>query len=225
MKSPSLREIVLFATSIFLAFFLFVKGCRDQKEVDELVNRISNYKDSAQFYKLKVNGSPVDVAFNQSLVLQTQNQLEAVLAKNDTLVKLISKFKKIASTTIINQYTTINGDTIKLKGDSIPCSFKPFQVRRDSAYYHFMGTIAPNYFSIDSLSIPNRQNIVIGEKKLGFLRGTEKRVEIVNSNPLIHTDKIQNYVIQGKKKWHQTTAFKVGIGILAGGIGYRQLTR
>lgn len=224
MKSPAIREIVLFSGCIILAWFVFVKGCRSQKEIDELINNISNYKDTAQFYKLKVNGNSVDVAFNQSLALENKKQLEAVLAKNDTLLKLISKFKKIASTTIINQYTTINGDTIRLK-DSIPCNFKPFQVRRDSAYYHFLGTIAPNYFSIDSLTIPNKQSIVIGEKKLGFLRGTEKRVEIVNSNPLIRTDKIQNYVIQGKKKWYQTTAFKFGMGAIAGGLGFRQLTK
>lgn len=225
MRSPSLREIVLFAASIFLAFFLFIKGCRNQKEIDELVNNIANYKDSAQFYKIKVNGNPVDVAFNQSLILENKKQLQAVLAKNDTLLKLISKFKKIAGTTIINQYTSITADTIKLKGDSIPCNFKPFKVKRDSAYYHFVGTIAPSFFSIDSLRIPNKQSIVMGEKKLGFLKGTEKRVEIVNSNPLIHTDKIQSYVIQEKKKWYNTRAFNFSVGFVVGGVAYRKLTR
>lgn len=224
MRSPNIREIVLFSTCIFLSFFLFIKGCRNQKEIDTLINNIASYKDSAQFYKIKVNGNPVDVAFNQSLVLETKKQLEAVIAKNDTLLKLVSKFKKIASTTIINQYTTINGDTIRLQ-DSIPCDFKPFQVKRDSLYYHFTGTIAPGFFSIDSLIIPNKQSIVIGEKKLGFLKGTEKRVEIVNSNPLIRTDKIQNYVINPHKKWHQTTAFKFGLGLVAGSIGYWQLSK
>lgn len=222
-RSPSLFEIILFAIGLFGSFFCY-QGCHNKFEKDTLVKQISAYKDSAEFYKIKVNGNPVEVAFNQSLVIENKKQLQALLAKNDTLTKLISKFKKIAGTTIINQYTSISKDTIRLK-DSIPCSFKAFQVRRDSAYYHFLGTIGQGFFSIDSIIIPNTQSIVMGERKLGFLKGTEKRIEIVNSNPFIHTNKIQNYIIESKKKWYQSTAFKFGIGVLAGGAGYWKLTR
>lgn len=223
--SVNIREIILFGTSLFLAFFLFKGGCKDQKEKDDLVKSIVTYKDSIKFYKLIVNGNPMDIAYSQSLLLENKKQLEAVIAKNDTLAKIISKFRKVAETTIINQYTTIKGDTIRLKGDSIPYDFKSFHVNKDSAWYHFVGTIAPKFFSIDSLIIPNKQSIVVGDKKLGFLRGTEKRVEVLNSNPLIHVNKIENYVIQGPKRWYQTTAFKFGAGALAGAAGFWKLTR
>lgn len=222
-RSPSLFEIILFAIGLFGSFFCY-QGCHNQLEKDNLIRQISTYKDSAEFYKIKANGNPVEVAFNQSLVIENKKQLQALLAKNDTLTKLISKFKKVAGTTIINQYTTISKDTIRLK-DSIPCSFKAFQVKRDSAHYHFIGTIGQDFFSIDSLIIPNTQSIVMGDRKMGFLKGTEKRIEIVNSNPLIRTNKIENYVIQQRKKWYQSTAFKFGIGFLAGSVGYWQLTR
>lgn len=189
-----------------------------------MARAMAAYQDTAEHYKLKVNGNPVDIAFNKSLVLESKKQLQAVLAKNDTLMQLMKKFKNITGTTIINQYTTIKGDTIRMK-DSIPCDFKPFQVRRDSLYYRFLGTIGPTFFSIDSLVIPNTQSIVIGEKKLGFFKGTEKRLELINSNPLVYTNKIQNYLIQPRKRLYQKTGFQLAIGFIAGSVATWKLIR
>lgn len=197
-------EKIMGISIIAIIIIFFFRECSNQNDKNNLVNDISTYKDTAQFYSLKVNGIAVDVAYNKSLQLENKNQLESIIKKNDTLAKLISKFKAVSSTTIINNITNISGDTIKL-ADSIPCDFKPFQVRRDSIYYHFLGTISPKYFSIDSLTIPNKQSIVIGKKKLGFLKGTEERAEIINSNPLIKTTNIESYVINKKKK-------RLGIG-------------
>lgn len=190
---------------IIIGIIFFVRECENQDDKNNLVDEIANYKDSAQFYTLKVNGMEVDVAYNKSLQLENKEQLESLIKKNDTLTKLVSKFKDIKSTTIINNTTTIVGDTIKINGDSIPCDFKPIRVTRDSIHYYFVGTISPKFFSIDSLTIPNKQSIVIGKKKLGFLKGTEERVEILNSNPLIKTNTIENYVINKRKK-------RIGIG-------------
>lgn len=200
---------------LLIIFFFGFRECSHQKNENDLIENITNYKDSAQFYSLKVNGMAVDVAYNKSLQLENKDQLESILKKNDTLSKLISKFKAISSTTIINNITNISGDTIKLT-DSIPCYFKAFKIRRDSIHYHFVGTISPKFFAIDSIIIPNKQSMVIGKKKLGFLKGTEERIEIVNSNPLIKTTNIENYIISKPKKWFQTDAFKISASLLGG---------
>jgi len=194
-------------------FFIFWQGC-GQNKTDDLVDGIVNYKDSAEFYKLKVNGKDVEIAYNQSLVLENKNQLEALIKKNDTLAKLVKKFKDVKSTTIIKTVTQIQHDTIPV---NIPCDFSPVKVKRDSLFYHFVGTISPKYFSIDSITIPNKQSIVIGKKKLGFLKGAEERVEIINSNPLIKTTNIQSYVISKPKKFYETRIFAFSCGILGGG--------
>ena len=217
-------EKILGGVIIAIILFFGFREWQSRKNADDLINDIANYKDSAQFYSLKVNGMEVDVAFNKSLVLSNKDQLESIIKKNDTLAKLISKFKAISSTTIINNITNITGDTIKLT-DSIPCDFKAFKVRRDSIHYHFLGTISPKYFTIDSLTIPNKQSIVIGKKKLGFLKGTEERVEIVNSNPLIKTLNIESYVISKPKKWYNTDAFKISASLLGGYILATQTTK
>lgn len=202
-------EKILGGVIIALVLFFGFRECGNQTEKNNLVNDIANYKDTAQFYQIKVNGMEVDVAYNKSLALENKDQLASILKKNDTLSKLISKFKDIKSATIINNYTTINGDTIQLKGDSIPCDFKAFKVRRDSIHYKFVGTISKNFFSIDTLSIPNKLSLIIGTKKMGFLKRKEERAEIINSNPLVKITNIGNYVVVSKKK-------KFGIGVSVG---------
>jgi len=212
-----LKTRIMGVIIIFIMLFFGFRECQNRKNTDDLIADIANYKDSAQFYLLKLNGQEVEISYNKSLALENKEQLEALVKKNDTLAKLVSKFKDIKSTTIINNNTTIVGDTIKIKGDSIPCDFKPFHVRRDSAYYNFLGTIAKNYFTIDSLTIPNKQSIVIGEKKLGLFKGKELRAEIINSNPLVKVTNIESYVVSKPKKFYQTQAFAFGVGILGGG--------
>lgn len=224
-KSITVREIILFGTCLFLSYFLFIKGCTNQKDIDELIKNISNYKDSAQLYKLKVNGGLVDVSFNNSVILENERQLKILFAQNDTILKQLSKFKKATSTTVINQYTTIHNDTIPGKKDAEGSETLTFE--KYSEHYQLKASfpLGHNYFIIDTLVIPNTQSILIGEKKLGFLKGTEKRIEIINSNPLIKTNTIKNYVIQHRKKWYETRGFMLGAGILVGSVGLGQLKK
>jgi hypothetical protein len=184
------------------------EGC-NQIEKNGLVADISGYKDSAKYYTMKVHGLEVDVAYNKSLVFENDKQVKSYLSNmNDTIAKLVKKFKDIKSGTIINNYTTISGDTIKLKGDSIPCDFKAFKVRRDSVHYKFVGTIGKNFFSIDSLMIPDKTTLIIGRKKVGFLK-YEERAELFHSNPLVRTTNIGNYEVIKRKK-------RIGLGASVG---------
>jgi hypothetical protein len=218
MKLDFTKKEKVFGGAIIALILIFAlrEGC-NQRDKDDLLKNAVTYEDSAKFYKLKVNGNSVDIAYNQSLILENKKQLESMVAKNDTLAKLIDKFKSIRSTTIIKEYFSVTHDTIPIDRP-IPCDFAPIKVKRDSLYYHFRGTIAPTYFTIDSLTIPNEQSIVIGKKKLGFLKGTEERVEIINSNPLMKTTNVGNYVIQKDKKWYQRNAFWGAVGLVGGAV-------
>jgi hypothetical protein len=224
-------EKVLALIIVIGVIAFFMRECGNQKDKDNLVDQIANYKDTVKFDHIKIDGQDVQIAYNASLELENKDQIASILKKNDTLYKMIQKFKDLKSATIINQYTTINGDTIKLKGDSIPCYFKPIQVRRDSAHYHFVGTIAQKYFSIDTLTIPNKQSLLIGTKKVGMFKGTEgffnnkeKRAEIVNSNPLVKVVGIQNYVVDSKKKFYERAWFHALLGMGAGAYVEYKLT-
>lgn len=218
-----LEKCLSLAILVVTLIFAFREGCNG-KQTDSLIIDIQNYKDSAQHYKVTINGLSKDVAYNKSLVIENENQLKAISGKNAELSALVNKYKDVSSASVIRTETRIINDTIRLK-DSIPCNFDPIKVKRDSVNYFFAGTISPKFFSIDSLSIPNKQNIVIGKKKLGFLKGTEYRIEILNTNPLIKTTNIENYVLKDKKKWWQTQGAAFGLGIIGGVILITQLNK
>lgn len=207
--SKDLKYILVIAIVLFIS--IVREGCNTRNS-NLLLDSVQNYSDSAQFYKTE-NGT--HIAYNQSLLLENKEQLQSLFAKNDTMRELLDKYKNIKNVTIIKE-TIVIRDSIPY-GIDIPCDFNPFTVKRDSIHYNFTGTIGKSFFRIDSLMIPNTQSIIVGEKKLGFLKGKEHRVEIVNSNPLIMTSNVGSYVVEEKKKWYETRAFSFLIGF---GFGY-----
>jgi len=190
------------------------EGCNSARTTT-LLQSVQDYSDSAKFTTAE-NGALI--AYNQSLELENEEQMLALLSKYDTLAQQLETFKNVESTTIIRQEVVIVRDTVPFE-TQIPCDFEPFEVRRDSMYYSFLGTIGQDFFSIDSLRIPNEQSIIIGSKKLGFLKGTERRVEIINSNPFMQVSNIGSYVIDDSKKWYQRplVTFLIGVGAGYGG--------
>lgn len=218
-----LEKFLSLAILVVTLIFALREGC-NRKQTNDLIIDIKSYKDSAQHYQVTINGLTKDVAYNKSLVLENESQLKAVTHKNSELAVLVDKYKSVSSASVIKTITKIVNDTIRLR-DSIPCDFKEIKVKRDSANYFFAGTISPRFFSIDSLSIPNKQNVVVGKKKLGFLKGTEYRIEILNTNPIIKTTNIENYVIKEKKKWWQTQVTAFGLGVIGGIVLTTQLNK
>lgn len=195
------------------------EGCNSSK-VDKLIDSVQNYSDSAKHYQAE-NG--VLIAYNQSLVLENEEQIKSLFAKNDTLSQLLKKYKRLQSVTTITQEIHIT-DSFPFEV-KIPCDFKPFEIKKESEFYNFHGTISSSDFKLDNLTIFNQQSIVIGERKLGFFRGRERRVEVVNSNPLMQTTNIGNYVISGKKKWYETRGFAFVSGFIVGASGIVYLQR
>jgi hypothetical protein len=204
-------KLYILAIVVLGILFFLREGC-NSNENTKLIENIQNYSDSAKYFK---GLNDATIAFNDVLVLENEDQMLAVLSKYDTLAQELKKFKEVRSTTIIKERFVISNDTIKIDR-IIPCDFEPFKVRRDSIHYNFIGTIGNNFFSIDTITIPNQQSIIVGTKKLGFLKKRETRVEIINSNPLVTVSNIGGYVIDNKKKWHQTRAFNLGLGFVGG---------
>ena len=144
--------IIVALVTILICSLIFIR-CEHQKDIDNLVKNVATYSDSAKHYKSKYGV----VAFNQTLQFQNEKQLKSYFSQNDTLKQLLKNFKKINSVTIIKEKIYIH-DTVPIPFESvIPCDFQPFTVKRDCTHYHFRGTIFPNKFNIDEISIPNKQ--------------------------------------------------------------------
>lgn len=203
--------IIAGIVTLFISTLLF-QECEHRKSESKLIKNIANYSDSSKFYKNKYG----EIAFNQSLKFNTNDELKNYFSNNDTLKELLKKFKNVNSLTIVKDRIYIH-DTVPVYYDRpIPCDFKPFAVRKDCTYYHFKGTIFPDKFTLDSILIPNKQEIVVGRKKINIFK-YEDRVEIRNSNPHIQVTNVGNYIISNKKKWYERPAITLVGGLLIGG--------
>lgn len=206
------ERLIFIGIIILLILFALFREWRSGVAADNLVRDIKNYSDSATYYKLK-NGA--EVATNVSLKLQSEEQLRIMVSNNDTVKQMIKKFKDLKAVTYITNNFHAGKDTIRLT-NIIPCDFPPFKVRRGDSTYKFVGTIAPKYFSVDSIDIPNKLTIVQGRKKMGFMK-YDYAIDVTNSNPMMKTTNIADYRYVPQKKWYERQWFAA---ILGAGVGY-----
>jgi hypothetical protein len=209
----TIRELRNYGILIVLAVIaLLFRECQHQKQVDDLVVSIADYKDTAYYYKGE-NGKIV--AYNEALELQNEEQVKALLKKDEDFKMLLDGFKSINATGGVTTIFEVKHDTIELH-DTIPCDFEPIAVTKTDSTYDFFGTIMPSDFIIDSLKVPNEMKFVVGEKKVGLFK-KETRIEVVNTNPLITTTGITAYTVQEPKKGFLITLSAIGgaiVGIL-----------
>lgn len=204
------NKILITIIALMLVFFGITK-CSENKDAG-LQNYMSE-KDTA--YAVIIKG--ISASYNKALAATSEKQAKLMLAKNDTLLKLISGLKKLTNTLVIKERIAIEKDTI-LFTDTIPCNFKPIQVKRYLPHYSFFGHVTNKELLIDSLFIPNTQSIVMGEKKVNFWGKSEQGVFVQNSNPLIKTSFIQALTIKENKKLIERPLFWATITALAGFI-------
>src|SRR3990172_10601858 len=94
-----------FIVIVIIAIFFSFRECKHQKNVDELVNNISNYSDNAKYYKGK-NGEVV--AYNSVLKVQNEDQLRSLVSTNQQIRDEIKNFKSIKDVTVIKDKVFIH---------------------------------------------------------------------------------------------------------------------
>jgi hypothetical protein len=207
------KTIPYIIIAVLVVVLLLREGC-NQSSTNDLIKDIAEYKTEVKHYKGK---DGAEVAQNKALMLENQQQIKALLNKNDTLSELMKKYKDLKNVTIVNNSMQIRDDSIPYDTIRIPCDFEPFQVIRDSSHYQFAGTVSQEFFRIDSLTIPDEQSIVFGKRKMGFLKKREYTAEVIHSNPLIRTTNIGSYAIKEKRnKLVISVGGTYGIGVTGG---------
>lgn len=194
-----------------IAILFSIRECSNNKNVNDLIESISNYSDSAKYYKNK-NGELV--AYNSVLKVHNEEQLRAIVQTNEQIREEIKKFKDVKSVTVIKEKIYIH-DTIELPPNVIPCDFKPFAIRKSNENYTFKGILSPKDFVIDSIYVPNKIGIIIGKRKVGFMK-YEEQVTVTNSNPYITTTNLSNIQVKKEQKWWEKGWVKVGAGFALG---------
>lgn len=210
------RNYLIVITAI-IVFFLF-RECGHKASENNLLSRATNYQTRAKVFENKYHQ---EVSYNGVLKFNTTKQLKQYGLFNDTIRDMLKKFSAIASVVTLKQKVYIH-DTVPFPVDKIiPCDFTPFTISKTKPEYGFLATISNKDVVIDSLTIPNQQTIVVGEKKTGFLNlKREWQVEVTNSNPLIKTPELGAYTIKQSKKWYQRPLVTFGIGVMVGGVTF-----
>lgn len=203
------REIIIVLLVIAL---LLMKQC-DQKHTDTLLKQSASYSDTAHYYKLM---DSVHVATNSVLLLDNSNQIKELAAsKDDTIKKLLAHFKSVQTVVITKSDFRLIHDTINFH-DTIPCDFKPIAITKNKTYYKLFGTLTKTNLVIDTLVVPDKVTLVVGEKGTGFLKlQRNTTVDILHSNPYVYTSTIQGYVVH-EKKWYDNKLILLGSAFVAG---------
>jgi hypothetical protein len=204
----SVYKYISFATIIVL-LFLLLKTCSNGVEADYRLKH-TIYEDSvliASQKKIIAQGS-------SDAAKQAQQ-----IAELEVKVKNASEVVKIETRTIIKTQIKL-GDTVMVQGKPYIQLPKPFL--KTTEWYTIGGMINRlGWLQIDSLVIPAKFTYVVGDTmRTGFVNRLLKKKDTVVrlrvDNPNVQVVGLENIYIKQDKKWHQTTAFKVGVGVLIG---------
>jgi hypothetical protein len=141
------------------------------------------------------------------------------IAELEVKVKNASEVVKIETRTIIKTQIKL-GDTVMIEGKPFIQLPKPFL--KETEWYTIGGMINRlGWLQIDSLVIPAKFTYAVGDTmRTGFVNRLLKKKDTVVrlrvDNPNVQITGMDNIYIKQEKKWHQTTAFKLGVGMIIG---------
>lgn len=186
--------------------------CATGNRIDNLVDKISNYSGAVDSFRLSNNAL---VSSNESLKLETQEQMKSLASKNDTIQGMIKKFKQVQNITYITNNFSAAGDSSNFD-KPIPCDFKPFPFTISTKSFTLEQTISNKGSKIDKLFVPNELKIVYGTKRKGLFK-TEHYVDVNNSNEMMVASNIKNFTFSPKKKWFERP---IVVGLIGAGAGF-----
>jgi hypothetical protein len=205
----SVRTETIYLIAIIVLVFLLLKSCGENVTNDYRLKH-TIYEDS------------IVIASQKKIIAQSGSdaakQAQQV-AELEVKVKNASEVVKIETRTIIKTQIKL-GDTVMIQGKPYIQLPKPFL--KQTEWYTIGGMINRlGWLQIDSLVIPANFTYAVGDTmRTGFVNRLLKKKDTVVrlrvDNPNVQVVGLENIYIKQDKKWHQTTAFKVGVGVLIG---------
>ena len=197
MKKYIIQNWVLIAICVILAGWLISKI--ENEKV--LSGKLDTFNVQLESYKLK----------DGKIVNTTKTVTYEKVPEKTELTKKFSEVK-----TIIKIQERLRVDTIRVVyRDSIPCDFdiKGSIVDKD---YSVDYSSSNKGLSLYNLKVVDTIEIVTGVKRKWLLGKKTNTIDISHSNKLMTTDDIKHFEIVEKKKFYDTTLFKVAAGIIFG---------
>ena len=212
-KMGSVRTETIYLIALVVLLFLLLKSCSDNVQSDYRLKH-TIYEDS------------VVIASQKKIIAQSGSDAAKQaqqIAELEVKVKNASEVVKIETRTIIKTQIKL-GDTVMVQGKPYIQLPKPFL--KQTEWYTIGGMINRlGWLQIDSLVIPAKFTYAVGDTmRTGFvnrlLKNKDTVVRLRVDNPNVAIVGMENIYIKQEKKWHQTTAFKLGVGAIIGfGLG------
>ena len=205
----SIKSETLFLGAIIVLLFLLLKTCGENIADD---------------YRLKhtMNEDSILIASQRKVIAQSGSDAAKQaqqIAELEVKVKNASEVVRIETRTIIKTQIKL-GDTVMI--DKQPYIQLPKPFLKQTEWYTIGGMINRlGWLQIDSLVIPTKFTYAVGDTmRTGLVNRLLKKKDTVVrmrvDNPNVQVVGLENIYIKQEKKWHQTTAFKVGVGVLIG---------
>lgn len=171
-------------------------------------------QDSIRHYKELVNGREKEIAYQKTAVSVTKEGYEAKLSyMQETYKDLESRLKTFKKTdAVIGSVNTFNSGSMTFVVKEIPCLEKPDTMSIDTTFLKIDMVRHQRKLVINNVFVPDTVISITGIKKTPWYKKDEYRLEIIHSNPKIHTINLQSATFKPQKKWHETRAFNAGLG-------------
>ena len=185
-----LRRLYPLLALVFL--FLWLRSCH------KAAQQASRYETNLRATQTKIRSyrlSNGQLAQEKALLLVTREELkEQVWVKDDSLQLLLKKLNDPLVT--VKWKTQYVYDTVYIPFDTpVPAPFRR-NFSKTGEWYSLSGTVDQNGISIDKLSIPNVQRLVVGYQKGNPI------VRVTNSNPYLTTEAMEGQIIKiPKRHW------------------------
>ncbi len=214
------KTYAIFALLIVVIGFLLWDGCQSRRQARDFETQMSEFESKEQSFRRIIDKQGREIAEQNQIILTKDQAIAQGLIANTKLKNIKSQVRVITSTRLDTIFIPFNEPDVfdpDIFDDvnnviSVPKPFLAF-----NKWYWIEGRIVKRGLEIDTIQFFNTQTVTIGNKRLKGLRNIFKRkiptVEIINESPYVSVQGLQNVVIKRKrKKFWQTTAFKVGVG-------------
>lgn len=200
-------NIILLAVIGILVSVLLHTCQRESKDNSDSAE-IAMYKHKVMYYE---NRAGKMIAYNNAIETNHKTALRQI----DSLKGYLKEMEIRKPRVIIKVVTNTVIDSVPVPFEvPLPCDEFTRNINIDSTYYKMDFKLTREQFTINSIRIPNHQEIVIGNKKNGLFKRDSLSVIVNNSNPYVQTNSIGALTIQPKVKWHDRWYTKAGGALL-----------
>ena len=207
MQQSNISTLSLFAICLFL-LLLLVRTCGALAEAESNAMYLDSLNNE---YTVRIARDSTRM-YSQSLQLAAAGtKLRALeLREPEVVVRYQTKTK------VVTQFEL--GETVYI--DSFPHLRLPRYFHRPGKWLEIGGSINRlGRLQLDSIVIPVSYTVAIGDtlRKGFFWRKRDKVVRLGIDNPYVSVTGMSNIIVaEPRKKWWQTSAAKVGLGVIIG---------